>query len=116
MTHISYTKDQKLESIYAKTKTKQESDIVFKQFEDQISEYTLNALVECSAVTPFLQKWFKKTKPQKFVDLRIWRWGGNVLKHIEVQTKIKTKLTNIELVGKYKKSQVDKKSILFKVQ
>src|SRR5690349_4216205 len=93
-----------------KTRTKQESYIVIKQFEDQIAEYTHNALVEYSAVTPFLQKWFKKNKTSKSLSIcEFGGGGGNLLKYIEVQTKIKSKLTNVELVGKYKNFQVDKK-------
>ena len=56
------------------SKTNQKSDVVIKQFEDQIADYTTDALVEYSAVTPFLLKWFKKHKPGK--NFSICEFGG----------------------------------------
>ncbi len=94
----------------SKRKTKQESDVVIKQFEDQIAEYTDNALVEYSAVPPFLSKWWKKNAPRKNVSIgEFGGGGGNLLKYIEEVTRVKADLTNVELVGKYKNFQVDKK-------
>lgn len=96
-----------------KHSTKQKSEIVIKQFEDQIADYTDNALVEYSAVTPFLQKWWKKNPPKKKVSIgEFGGGGGNLLAYLATQTGRSLKLTNIELVGKYKRYQVDK-SIAF---
>jgi ubiquinone/menaquinone biosynthesis C-methylase UbiE len=92
------------------SKTKQKSDVVIKQFEDQIADYTENALVEYSAVVPFLQKWTKKHRSSKSYSIcEFGGGGGNLLQAIAQQIKSPVKLINVELVGKYKKFQVDKK-------
>ena len=91
-------------------KTKQKSDVVIKQFEDQIADYTTNALVEYSVIPPFLQKWLKKQKKQKSFSLcEFGGGGGNLLQYIADQTQVKGSLTNVELVKKYGEYQVDKR-------
>lgn len=93
-----------------KTQTKQKSEVVIKQFEDQIADYTENALVEYSAVVPFLKKWLKKQKNQKEYSIcEFGGGGGNLLQYIASQTGIKGALTNVELVEKYRKFQVDRR-------
>lgn len=94
---------------------KQKSEIVIKQFEDQIEDYTENALVEFSAVVPFLRKWTKKIKsPKNYSICEFGGGGGNLLQAIAQEIKIPAKLTNVELVGKYKKFQVDKQITFIK--
>lgn len=93
-----------------KNQTKQKSDLVIRQFEDQIADYTENALVEYSAVVPFVKRWLVKQKVKKnYAVGEFGGGGGNLLKYLADQTGMKGTFTNIELVEKYRKYQVDKK-------
>lgn len=93
-----------------KKKTNQKSELVIKQFEDQISDYTENSLVMQSEVLPFFKKWVKKNKiASNYSICEFGGGGGNLLKALIDDSKVKAKLTNVELVGKYKKFQVDKR-------
>lgn len=86
----------------------QRSDLVVKQFEDQINDYTEDSLVEYSAVTPFLASWVKKNKPKSLDICEFGGGGGNLLEDISKHIKIPLKLTNAELVAKYKLAQANK--------
>jgi 2-polyprenyl-3-methyl-5-hydroxy-6-metoxy-1,4-benzoquinol methylase len=93
-----------------KIKYKQATDIVVRQFEDQVDLYSQHETEVSSQVLPFLKKQLPKySKAAKTVKIcEFGGGGGDLLKAIKKMSKRKLVLHNAELVREYKKHQADK--------
>ena len=85
----------------------QKTNLVNKQFNQQIKEYTEDSTAHLSPIIPELLDWLQKQTPpsEPFKICEFGGGGGLILKLIKDRSNHKLELHNAELVNKYKNHQ-----------